>query len=91
MELAPIFRYVLPVVLIFTVGLLGRTRRIGFWGAFILSILLTPIGGFLVALISGAKRIEDPPKRKKSTAKQGPKNPRQKSRSMGESERLRQP
>lgn len=64
--LAPIFRLGLPVLLVFVIGLLGRTRRIGFWGAFILSIVLTPIGGFLVALISGAKPIAAPKTRKKS-------------------------
>ena len=55
--LAPVFLYGLPIVLVLTVGLLGRTRRIGFWGGVIFSLLLTPIGGLLVALISGPKHI----------------------------------
>jgi len=68
MELAPLFNYGLPVLIIFTIGLLGRTRRVGFWGAFILSILLTPIGGFLVTLISGPKPIGKPAPRPKTQA-----------------------
>jgi hypothetical protein len=65
MELAPFFLYGLPVVTLLAVGLLGGTRRIGFWLAILVSILLTPIGGFLVALISGPKR----PKRKSAKVK----------------------
>lgn len=57
MELAPFFKFGIPILLVITIGLLGRTRRIGFWGAFFLSIVLTPIGGFLVALISGPRPI----------------------------------
>jgi hypothetical protein len=61
MELDPLFTYGLPFLTAFAVGLLGRTRRIGFWGGVFFSILLTPLGGFLVALVSGAKRIEEEP------------------------------
>lgn len=32
---------------------LGITRRIGFWGTFFASILLTPLGGLLLLVISG--------------------------------------
>lgn len=60
MHLAPFFIIGVPILTTIVVGLLGRTRRIGFWGAIIASILLTPIGGFIVALLSGAKRIKDP-------------------------------
>ena len=52
-------KYGLPLLTALAVGLLGRTRRIGFWGAIIVSIFLTPVGGFLVAMISGAKPIND--------------------------------
>jgi len=54
--LTPLFVYVLPILTVLAVGLLGSTRRIGFWLAILLSIVLTPIGGFLIALISGRKR-----------------------------------
>jgi len=39
----------------FVVGLLGTTRRIGFWWAVLASWLLTPIGGVLLVLFSGKK------------------------------------
>ena len=47
--------YVFPVVEVLAVGLLGRERRIGSWGALILSVILTPIGGLLVTLLSGPR------------------------------------
>ncbi|MDI1450151.1 hypothetical protein [Polyangium sp. 6x1] len=54
LELGPLFDdYVFPVLKVLAVGLLGRERRIGLWGALILSVVLTPIGGLLVALLSG--------------------------------------
>ena len=34
------------------VGLIGRTRRIGFGWAFVLSLLFTPIIGLLITLLS---------------------------------------
>jgi hypothetical protein len=57
MEFEPIIKISILVSLILTIGLLGRTRRIGFLGAVILAIILTPIGGFLIALISGPRPI----------------------------------
>jgi len=54
------FIYFLPVFLVLSIGLLGSTRRIGFIGALVCSILLTPIGGFIVALLSGPRRIVIP-------------------------------
>ncbi|MRG98520.1 hypothetical protein [Polyangium spumosum] len=52
--LGPLFDdYVFPVLEVLAVGLLGRARRIGIWGALILSVILTPIGGLLVTLLSG--------------------------------------
>lgn len=64
MEFAPFFIYILPVITILAVALLGSTRRIGFWLALLASILLTPIGGFLLALMLGAK----PRKRRRPAA-----------------------
>ncbi len=57
MDLASIFKVLLPVSLVLAVGLLGRIRRLGFWGTILVSVLFTPIAGFLVALISGPKKI----------------------------------
>ncbi|MDI1475039.1 hypothetical protein [Polyangium sp. y55x31] len=57
MDLTPIFRFVLPALTVFAVGLVGGTRRIGFRWAVFLSVILTPIGGFIVALASGPRPI----------------------------------
>jgi uncharacterized membrane protein len=51
----------IPIVLIatiflsFLVALLGRNRKMGFWGYFFGSILLTPIIGLLLVLASDPK------------------------------------
>jgi UPF0716 family protein affecting phage T7 exclusion len=60
--LAPVFIYVLPVVTLLAVAMLGSTRRLGFWWTLLASILLTPIVGFALALLSG-------PIRRKPTAR----------------------
>jgi hypothetical protein len=46
----PTFVAVAAVVVL---SVLGTTRRIGFWGTFFASILLTPVGGLLLVLVSG--------------------------------------
>lgn len=56
MSLTPFFIYALPVLTVLALGLLGTTRRLGFWGTVVLSIVLTPIGGFIAAQISGPRR-----------------------------------
>jgi UPF0716 family protein affecting phage T7 exclusion len=58
MDLTPFFAVALPVTTVIAVALLGSTRRIGFWAALILAILLTPVGGFIVAMISGRRRLK---------------------------------
>lgn len=65
MDVTPFFVYVLPVVTVFAIGLVGSTRRLGFWATIVLSIVLTPIGGFIAALISGRRR----PKKRKAQKK----------------------
>lgn len=66
MVLAPFFIYTLPIVTVLAVGLLGSTRRLGFWLTLILAIFLTPVGGFIGALISGPKRLKKRPVANKS-------------------------
>lgn len=39
----------------FLVGLLGNGKKIGFWGVFFISLLLSPIIGLIVALVSSEK------------------------------------
>ena len=57
-ELTPFLIFVLPAVTILLVGMLGSTRRIGFWPALLLSVLLTPVCGFVVTLFSGPKSFK---------------------------------
>ena len=57
MDAAPLFVLGLPILLVLPVGLLGLSRRVGFWGAVLLSLLLTPIGGLVVAVLSGQRRV----------------------------------
>ena len=48
--------YVLPWLLFsFIVGLIGSNRKIGFFGAFILSLLLSPLIGFIITIVSKSK------------------------------------
>lgn len=56
MEIAPFLITLLPILAVLAVGMLGTTRRIGFWPAVLLSVVLTPLGGFIAALISGPKK-----------------------------------
>lgn len=50
------FLILLPLLSVLSVGLLGRTRRIGFWGGMLSAVVLTPVGGFLLVLLSGPRR-----------------------------------
>ncbi len=43
------------LTLAITVGALGRHRTMGFWGYFFASIVLTPLMGLLLVLVSGRK------------------------------------
>jgi len=65
MPISHIIIVVLPIITITFIGLLGKTRRIGFYPAIIASILLTPVGGFLLTLILGPKRVKKPATRSK--------------------------
>jgi hypothetical protein len=48
----PPYMIIIIVILSGIVGLLGMNRKMGFWGYFFASILLTPICGFLLVLLS---------------------------------------
>ncbi len=63
MELAPVFIYGLPALIVLATALVGSTRRLGFWLTLLLSLVITPVGGFVVALLSGPRRRK--PKRRK--------------------------
>lgn len=55
MVLEPFFIYALPILLVLMVALVGSSRRLGFWLTLVAAVALTPVGGFILALISGPK------------------------------------
>ena len=48
--------FVIIFVLSLFIGLLGINSRLGFWGNFFASILLTPLVGLLLVIASGHKK-----------------------------------
>lgn len=58
MDLIPFLVTLLPLLTVLAVGLMGSTRRLGFWLSLVLAVVLTPIGGGLLAVLSGPKRIK---------------------------------
>jgi hypothetical protein len=46
------------IILSFVIGFVGSGRKIGFWGAFFLSLLLSPIIGLIITLVSKNKDDE---------------------------------
>ena len=53
----PVFALVIIASLI--VGFLGSMKKIGFWGAFFGSLVLTPVVGLLLVLVSAPVRPRD--------------------------------
>ena len=58
----PVVLILLNVALAYLVGFLGRNRRLGFWGHFFCSLLLTPVIGIL--LIVATEPVKDIDKEK---------------------------
>lgn len=56
MNIAPIFVIGLPILLVLAVGMVASTRRLGFVLGVIASILLTPIGGLVLAIVTGPRQ-----------------------------------
>jgi len=46
------------LILCLIVGMLGRDKQIGFWGFFLLSIIITPIVPLLFMLIDRPRRVK---------------------------------
>ena len=46
------------IIFSFVVGFIGMDRNIGFWGAFFLSLLLSPVIGLIITLVSKNKADE---------------------------------
>lgn len=77
MTMIPFFP--LAFVLSLVVAFLGRNRKLGFWGYFFASLLLTPLLGAILVIISAPaaapptslkpkRRLEEPPFRPDSSA-----------------------
>ena len=47
-------------VLAYFIGFLGRNRKLGFWGHFFASLLLTPVIGFLLIAATDPIKEEKP-------------------------------
>jgi len=45
--------FLLIIVASLVIGFLGSMKRIGFWGGFFASMVVTPLGGLLLVLVSG--------------------------------------
>jgi len=57
----PITMWILVWIIIsFFVAMAGSNKRIGYWGTFFLSILLSPLIGLIIALVSEQKTIPQP-------------------------------
>jgi hypothetical protein len=50
---------ILYFLLSFFIGLIGEDRKFGFWGYFAASIILTPLGGFLLLIPSESSPKSD--------------------------------
>lgn len=63
------------VLLALVCGLIGQHRKIGFWGAFFVSLILSPLIGFIVAILSPDDAPPPPPVRVDVTSVQEKLNP----------------
>jgi uncharacterized membrane protein len=50
--------FLLWFVLCFIVALVGENRKIGYWGVFFISLILSPLIGLIVGLVSDKKVTE---------------------------------
>ena len=62
----PIILILVNIVLSYFIGFLGRNRKLGFWGHFFASLLLTPIFGLLLIVATDPRKDEDDKKEKKT-------------------------
>ncbi|MCL2215253.1 MAG: hypothetical protein FWC06_08640 [Treponema sp.] len=63
----PIILILVNIVLSYFIGFLGRNRKLGFWGHFFASLLLTPIFGLLLIVATDPRKDEDTDKKEKKT------------------------
>jgi len=55
----PVILILLNIVLAYFIGFLGRNRKLGFWGHFFASLLLTPVFGLLLIIATDPRKDED--------------------------------
>jgi hypothetical protein len=55
----PILLFLVNLVVCFFIGVLGRNRKLGFWGHFFASLLLTPIIGMLLVVATDPRKEEE--------------------------------
>ena len=64
----PVLLILVNIVLSYFIGFLGRNRKLGFWGHFFCSLLLTPVIGLL--LIVATDPVRDDAKLKEKLRKE---------------------
>ncbi len=47
------------IILCLIAGVLGRHKTVGFWGFFILSVILTPIAGIAVLILGMDREVRE--------------------------------
>jgi hypothetical protein len=67
---------IVATILGLIIGYYGRNKKMGFWGYLFGSILLTPIIGLILLLISGPKNEESTLKNEKSDLKSKDSDPK---------------
>jgi hypothetical protein len=55
----PVMLVLVNVVVCYFIGVLGRNRKLGFWGHFFASLLLTPVIGMLLVVATDPVRRKD--------------------------------
>jgi uncharacterized membrane protein YiaA len=61
----PLIGLFLMIVLSYLIGFLGRNRKLGFWGYFFASLVLTPLIGLLLIVATDPIREKDDDKPKR--------------------------
>jgi uncharacterized membrane protein YiaA len=55
----PVLLLFVNLVVCYFIGVLGRNRKLGFWGHFFASLLLTPVIGMLLVVATDPVRDKD--------------------------------
>ncbi|MDR0389647.1 MAG: hypothetical protein LBH73_06210 [Spirochaetaceae bacterium] len=66
----PVLLVIVNIAVCYVIGVLGRNRKLGFWGHFFASLLLTPVIGLLLVVATDPVRDkDDKPARQKAVFK----------------------